>query len=134
MTIREFSLCNGIAGRVRDMKMKYIVIGLAFAVISACATPLDLSPRPVAGASDPAWIRESDARLMDKQAKHQADHHGSADSQVILWKNLECVRRTHIAQLRAAYALMRSEGMTRGDALSKVQADPLWFIAKERCR
>lgn len=116
------------------MKIKYMVIGSAFAVITACSTPLDLSPRPATDASDPAWIRESDASLMDKQAKHQADHHGSADSQVILWKNLECIRRTHIAQLRAAYALMRGEGLTRSDALSKVQADPLWHIAKERCQ
>ena len=116
------------------MKMQYIVICLVFAVLAACVTPLDLSPRPVAGASDPAWIREFDASLMDKQAKLVASHHGSANSKFILWKNIECMRRVERAQLKAADALTRSEGLTRGDAISKVQADPLWFIAKERCR
>ena len=114
--------------------MQYIVMGLVFAILAACVTPLDLSPRPVAGASDPAWIREFDASLMDKQAKHIAAHHGSTDSKLILWKNIECMRRVQIAQVRAADALARNEGLTRGDAISKVQADPLWFIAKERCR
>lgn len=114
--------------------MKYFVIGLVFAVAAACVTPLDLSPTPVAGASDAAWIREFDAGLMDKQARLVAGHHGSADSKLILWKNIECVRRVQVEQARAADALTRSEGLTRGDAISKVQADPLWFIAKERCR
>lgn len=114
--------------------MQYIVIGLVFAALAACVTPLDLSPRPVAGPSDPAWIREFDASSMDKQAKAMAGHRGSADSQILLWKSLECLRRVHIAQARAADALTRTEGLTRGDAISKVQTDPLWFIAKERCK
>lgn len=115
------------------MKMQYIVIGLVFAALAACVTRLDLDPSPIAGPSDPPWIREFDASLMDKQAKAMAGHRGSADSQIILWKSLECLRRTQIAQVRAADVLTRSEGLTRGDAISKVQADPLWFIAKERC-
>lgn len=118
------------------MKLQYIVIGLVFAALVACITPLDFSPRPAAGPSDPAWIREFDASLMDGQAKAVADHRnrgGSADSQVILWKSLECLRRVDVARARAVDALVRSEGLTRGDAISRVQADPLWFIARERC-
>lgn len=114
--------------------MKYFVISLVFAALAACVTPLDLSPTSVAGASDAAWIREFDASLMDKQARLVADHHGSTDSKLILWKNIECIRRVQVEQARAADALTRGEGLTRGDAISKVQADPLWFIAKERCR
>lgn len=116
------------------MKMQYIIIGLVFAVLTACVTPLDLGPRPVAGASDPEWIRDFDASLMDKEAKLLAGHYGSADSKVILWKSMECMRRVNVEQVRAADALTRSKGLTRGDALSKVQADPLWLIAEERCR
>ncbi len=115
------------------MKIQYIVIGLVFAVLGACVTRLDIIPSPIAGASDPTWIREFDASLMNKQAKAMTGHPGSADSQVILWKSLECLRRVQIAQVRAADTLIRSEGLTRGDAIFKVQVDPLWFIAKERC-
>ena len=62
--------------------MKYFVIGLVFTILAACVTPvtpLDLSPTPVAGASDAAWIREFDASLMENQARLVANYHGSTD-------------------------------------------------------
>ena len=125
-----------VRAKDNDMKTMLLASILALVFLSACATNprLDLSPTPVAGPHDPKWISDFDISLMKKQDEVVATHRGSTDSKIILWKNIECMRRVQITQVRAANELMRSQGLSRSKAMSKVKSDPQWFIAEEQCR
>jgi len=109
---------------------------LAAPFVAACQSQSgpNLAPTPAATASDPEWIKSYDADLMAKESYQVSNHSGSPDSQVVLWQNLECLRRVYIAQARAVDVAERTEGLSRADAVAKVQVDPNWTIAQQGCR
>lgn len=111
--------------------MKRFLILIPIILLDACvqAPHIDLTPRPQATASDPEWIHEFDTTLIKAQAKGQAGHTGSVGSQILLWQLLECKRGGFLAQARAAHAISRREGISRGDAIAETQIDPGWTLA-----
>jgi len=147
MAIHEQSLINRRSIEPRSINIQAILICLLLLALAGCAVsprysmplnsssaPLDFSPTPIASKYDPKWIQEFDVSLMKKEAELLASYRGSIDSKIDLFGDIECIRRVNIAKARAANALMSSEKLTRREAMTKVQADPQWFIAEERCK
>ena len=115
--------------------MKRFLTLISVIVLAACVQvqELDLTPIPHATATDPEWIREFDASLIKKETELLASHAGSLDSQVILWEELGCLRSVHVAQLRAAEAIVTRKGISRSDAIAETRSEPGWTIAAQRC-
>ncbi|WP_142849672.1 hypothetical protein [Telmatospirillum sp. J64-1] len=118
------------------MKRFLIISGMVL-TLGGCATsaPLDLTPTSAASASDPEWIREYDAKMISEQAAIQeaSGRRMSRNGQILMWQNLDCMRRVDVSQLRAAKILMQTRGLSRAQAIAETQADPGWEIARQGC-
>ena len=125
-------LIPGIVKEDTEMT-RYLIFLLILLSITACVS-IDLSPHPVTSASDPAWIRKFDAKLMDAEAKSITGHNGSIDSKIKLWESLNCLRGVYIARLRAAEAISKTQRISRSSAIEITITDPLWTMAEQQCR
>ena len=102
--------------------------------IGGCATPTLPEAVTFTTEADATWVKNYDNELLQKQNRSISQHSGGFESRLILWQQLNCLRRVYVAEARAADQLAKKSDIPLSNAISSTQADPSWQLARNSCR